>query len=123
MSRPEIAYPCSLCNDLLKHKPWLRLIGGWILPQHLNFYNGVFDEIKLAGRVSLAKSDRYFDVLESYIEKRSVTPDTIGGGPASVNLPMTIDEDFFSYTLRCAKNCHTCSVCEGYWQKKLRIYG
>lgn len=123
MSKPEIAYPRSLCSDLLKQKPWLRLTGGWVLPQHLFLYEGLYDEIKLAGRVSLQDPARYFNVLDSYIHKKPLQPNAIGGGPASVNIPMDIDTEYYKYTLTCDKNCNSCSVCKEYWAENTKIYG
>jgi len=119
MSNPEIAIPKSLCNNLLEQKPWLRLTGGWVLPQHLFLFDGLYDEIKLAGRVSLQNPDRYLAVFDSYLKKKPLQPHEIGGGPASVNIPMDITTDFYKYTLFCLKNCTTCSVCEDYWMAKI----
>jgi hypothetical protein len=115
MSIPEILYPHSLCNDLLDQKPWLRLTGGWVLPQHLHMFNGLYDEIKLAGRVSLQDPDRYIRVLDSYLFERELSPHEIGGGPASVNYPLSIGDGFYSHTLFCNKICSKCSFCEDYW--------
>jgi len=117
MSNPDIAYPDSLCYELLEEKPWLRLTGGWILPQHLSLIEGLFDEIKLSGRISLQRPERYFRVLESYLFRKALYPHETGGGPASVNVPMDIRTDFFKYTLSCRKNCSSCKFCEDYWKK------
>jgi len=110
-------YPKSLCNDLLKEKQWLSLTGGWILPQHLDFFKDVYDELKLAGRISLQNPARYFKVLGSYIDRKNLKPHEIGGGPASVAVPIEIDSDFYRHTLYCEKNCKTCSICEDYWNR------
>lgn len=115
MSNPEIAYPHSLCNNLLEQQPWLRLTGGWVLPQHMYLFDSLYDEIKLSGRVSLQKPERYLRVIESYIYQKSLYPHEIGGGPASINVPMNIGSDFYQYTLHCKKNCTACSVCADYW--------
>lgn len=122
MSNPEITYPNSLCNYLLEHKPWLKLTGGWILPQHLFLFNGLYDEIKLSGRISLQQPDRYFKVIDSYINGKALQPHEIGGGPASVNIPMDIETNFYKYTLTCKKNCTTCSKCVDYWNEKIISY-
>lgn len=119
MSNSEITFPESLCNKLLEKSPWLRLTGGWILPQHLYLFDGLYDEIKLSGRVSLQKPERYSRVLESYLFKKPLYPHEIGGGPASVNIPLKITADFYKYTLTCSKNCSTCSVCSDYWTENV----
>lgn len=122
MSNPEISYPESLCSELLAEKPWLRITGSWVLPQHMFLFNGLYDEIKLAGRVALRDPVRYMKVLDSYIHTKSLSPHEIGGGPSSVNVPMDISTDFYSYTLSCRKNCYSCSVCSGYWNEKTKAY-
>ena len=122
MTNPGIAYPQSLCNKMLERKPWLRLTGGWILPQHLKLIDGLYDEIKLAGRISLRDPTRYFAVLESYIYRKPLKPHEIGGGPAAVFMPIEIDEDFYKYTLSCKKNCASCSVCQEYWAENASNY-
>jgi hypothetical protein len=115
MSNPEITYPRSLCNKLLEQKPWLRITGGWVLPQHLYLFDDLYDEIKLSGRVSLQKPEKYIRVLDSYIHKKDLFPHEIGGGPASVGLPIKIKTEFYQYTLSCAKNCSECTICQEYW--------
>jgi hypothetical protein len=122
MSNPGITYPESLCNNLLKGKPWLRLTGGWVLPQHLFLFNGLYDEIKLSGRVSFQRPELYLRVLKSYIYETSLSPNEIGGGPASVNIPIDIGTEFYQYTLTCKKNCSSCSVCANYWTEKAGKY-
>ncbi len=107
--------PQSLCAGTLARLPWLRLTGAWILPQHLHFYRGVYDELKLAGRVTLQDPGRYETVLESYVKRRRVRANEIGGGPASVLEPLEIDDSFFVQTLNCGRRCDTCHVCEDYW--------
>jgi hypothetical protein len=115
MSRREIQFPQSLCRETLREYPWLVLTGSWILPQHLHFFRGLYDGIKLAGRVSLSTPAHYFKVLESYINKTSLSPDLIGGGPASVTFPIDISESFYKTTLECDKNCLTCDFCRNYY--------
>ena len=109
------SHPESLCDEVLDKTPWLRLTGSWILPQHLYFFYGLYDELKLAGRVSLRNPDDYFEVLESYITLRSLKENKIGGGPASIPQNIYISDDFYKYTLYCDKNCNHCSVCKDYW--------
>jgi hypothetical protein len=117
MSNSEIEFPRSLCSILLEQHSWLRLTGGWVLPQHLFLLDGLYDEIKLAGRVTLRKPDRYFKVFESYIFNKTLYPHEIGGGPAMVTIPVNITTDFYQYTLSCKKNCTICTVCADYWEK------
>jgi radical SAM protein with 4Fe4S-binding SPASM domain len=114
-------HPESLCRNLLESKPWLRLTGSWVLPQHLHFYDGIFDEIKLAGRVTLQLPEQYRRVVHAYMNRQNLTPDAIGGGPASVLTPMTINDDFFFYTLSCKKGCSQCGRCEEYYRKNISL--
>jgi hypothetical protein len=109
--------PQSLCSDLLEAKPWLRLTGAWVLPQHLDLYAGLFDHLKLAGRVTLKEPRDYRRVVEAYVQGHSTTPDAIGGGPASVLTPLAIDTDFFAHTLECRQQCHRCDHCRDYYRK------
>lgn len=88
-------YPRSLCEEFLDRHPELRLLGAWILPQHLPFYQGLFDELKLAGRVTLQEPESYRKVLEHYIRGFSLMPHQIGGGPATVQEPMDVSEEMF----------------------------
>ena len=108
-------HPLSLCRRLLESKPWLRLTGSWVLPQHLHFYDGIFDEIKLAGRVTLQQPEQYRRVTDAYMNRENLTPDAIGGGPASVLTPMPIDDAFFFDTLTCKRDCAKCGRCETYY--------
>lgn len=110
-----ITHPASLCNRLLASKPWLRLTGSWVLPQHLHLYEGLFDELKLAGRVTLKHPDQYRRVVRAYMNRRALTPDEIGGGPASVLEPIEIEEAFFLQTLTCGHRCHQCDRCQDYY--------
>jgi hypothetical protein len=107
--------PRSLCQDLLTRQPWLRLTGAWVLPQHLHLYSGICDEWKLAGRVTLKDPGRYLRVLDAYVNQTPLTPDRIGGGPASVLMALPIDEAFFEHTLNCGRDCHRCSICRDYY--------
>jgi hypothetical protein len=109
------AQPLSLCDGLLGRQPWLRLTGAWVLPQHLHLYDGLYDELKLAGRVTLRQPERYLDVLRAYVRQRPLLPHQIGGGPASPLAPIRISEAFYSKTLDCGHQCHQCSLCRDYW--------
>jgi hypothetical protein len=117
MSDRNNMHPHSLCNDILKQHPWLRLTGSWVLPQHLYLFEGLFDEIKLSGRVSLQRPERYINVFDSYIFRHTLGPHEIGGGPASVNIPLKITADFYQYTLNCNKHCSACTICSEYWKE------
>jgi hypothetical protein len=114
-------YPQSLCRSLLMQQPWLRLIGGWILPQHLKFYDGLYDSLKLAGRVTLKDPERYRQVLGAYIRRSPLTPREIGGGPASVVEDLDISETWFEQTLRCSKECTNCSICQDYYEQAAQV--
>ena len=117
----EMAYsaynPQSLCRSVLTDHPWLRLTGSWVLPQHLKFYAGLYDTLKLAGRVTLRDPHRYRKVLEAYITQQPMTPDEIGGGPASPLEAIEISEAWFAQTLRCNKECAGCTVCQEYYEQ------
>jgi hypothetical protein len=117
----EMAYsefhPQSLCRSLLMQQPWLRLIGGWVLPQHLKFYDGLYDSLKLAGRVTLKDPGRYRRVLGAYIDRSPLMPKEIGGGPASVVEDLDISEAWFEQTLRCSKECTDCTICRDYYEQ------
>ena len=62
-------YPRSLCQQMLDEHPWLRLTGAWILPRHLGYYEGLYDSLKLAGRVTLRDRARYLTVLSAYVQR------------------------------------------------------
>jgi hypothetical protein len=112
-------HPQSLCRELLERAPWLRLTGAWVLPQHLSLFDGLYDELKLAGRVTLRSPDRYREVIEAYLLGHPLTPDRIGGGPASVLHPLPISEAFYRFTLYCGGRCGTCQVCRDYYRDGL----
>jgi hypothetical protein len=109
--------PESLCGELLEREPWMRLTGAWVLPQHLHLLEGVADEWKLAGRVTLREASTYRRVLGAYIRGLPLGPSEIGGGPASPVGPIEIDEGYYSRTLRCGRLCHECSVCRNLLKK------
>ena len=110
-------YPQSLCQQLLDEHPWLRLTGAWILPCHLVHYEGLYDTLKLAGRVTLRDRARYLTVLSAYIHREEILPRDIGGGPASVLEAIGIPDELFEFILNCDKNCHACSVCRVYYEQ------
>ncbi len=115
----EMAYsdffPQSLCRPVLVDKPWIRLTTGWILPQHLHLYAGLFDNLKLAGRVTLQDPGKYLRVLSAYIQREKLLPNEIGAGPASVLDPIEISDSFFERMLTCDKDCARCADCQDYY--------
>jgi hypothetical protein len=111
------SFPRSLCQALLQAQPWLQLSGAWILPRHLEHYSGLYDTLKLAGRVTLCDRTRYLTVLDAYVHRRPLLPRDIGGGPASVLDEMDISDELFEFTLHCDRNCHTCSRCREYYRQ------
>ncbi|MDO8589612.1 MAG: radical SAM protein [Armatimonadota bacterium] len=111
------ARPESLCSDILASKPWLRLTGAWVLPQHLRLYDGLYDELKLVGRSTLRDPAMYRYVLGNYVTAGEMTPDEIGGGPASPLEPYPIEEEFFASTLNCDHKCNSCRVCRDYYDR------
>lgn len=110
-----IPNPKSLCSELLGERPWLRLIGSWVVPQYLHLYAGVYDELKLAGRVTLADPETYHRVLDHYVARQPLLPCEIGGGPSSMLEPIDVPEELFAYTLTCGRRCHTCTRCPDYY--------
>lgn len=112
----DLAHPLSLCADLLDRHPWMRLTGAWVLPQHLHLYEGVYDDLKLGGRVTLRMPEKYLHVLDAYIHRKTLPVDGIGGGPASMLMPLPISEVFFKKTLYCRRNCHVCTTCREYFK-------
>lgn len=109
-------YPQSLCQQMLDEQPWLRLTGAWVLPRHLAYYDGLYDSLKLAGRVTLRDRARYLTVLNAYVHREEILPRDIGGGPASVLEAIDIPDGLFEFILSCDKNCHACSVCRDYYE-------
>jgi hypothetical protein len=118
-----LQHPKSLCDDFLRRTPWLRLTGSWVLPQHLRFFEGLYDELKLSGRVTLRDERDYLRVLSAYVHRLSLTPDLIGGGPASVLEPIEVTESFYAETLRCGRHCQDCRVCRSYYDQALERLG
>jgi hypothetical protein len=112
-------YPPSLCEPALDERPWLRLTGAWILPRHLAHYEGLYDSLKLAGRVTLRDRARYLQVLNAYIQREEILPRDIGGGPASVLEPIDMPDELFKFILHCDKNCHACTVCRDYYEQAI----
>jgi hypothetical protein len=116
-------FPQSLCQQMLDEHPWLRLTGAWILPQHLSYYDGLYDSLKLAGRVTLRDPARYLAVLNAYVHRQPILPRDIGGGPASVLEAMDVPSELFEFILHCEKNCHACSVCKDYYEQAIARKG
>ena len=112
-------HPQSLCQQMLDEHPWLRLTGAWILPRHLVYYEGLYDSLKLAGRVTLRDRARYLTVLNAYVHREEILPRDIGGGPASVLEAIDMPDELFESILHCDKNCHTCSVCRDYYEQAI----
>jgi len=110
-------FPQSLCQEILNEHPWLRLTGAWILPQHLVYYEGLYDSLKLAGRVTLRDQARYYQVLDAYIHRKKLLPRDIGGGPASILDHIDMPDKLFEKILHCEKNCFTCTVCRDYYER------
>ena len=115
----DLKYPESLCSEILARYPWMRLTGAWVLPQHLHFYEEIYDDLKIAGRVTLKDPDDYLIVLDAYVHGKQLSPDRIGGGPASVQEPIEISEAFFSRTLTCGYQCDKCNLCQDYYKKSV----
>lgn len=112
----DLPHPESLCEKLLKAQPWLRLKSGWILPQHLHFYDGLYDMVKLAGRVTLQDPEKYMTVFRAYLERTHLPANEIGCGPAGLLKDIPITEEFFYTTLTCNKNCMACDICKAYYE-------
>ncbi len=113
-------FPQSLCGPMLDDQPWLRLTGAWILPRHLPLYAGLYDSLKLSGRVAFRDAQKYKRVLDAYVHGKPLLPSEIGGGPASLLDPIDIPDEVFTYTLTCDKNCHRCSVCKNAYERAWR---
>jgi hypothetical protein len=116
-------YPQSLCQQMLDEHPWLRLTGAWILPRHLVYYEGLYDSLKLAGRVTLRDRVRYLTVLSAYVHREEILPRDIGGGPASVLEAIDIPDELFEFILSCDKDCHACSICRDYYEQAVTKMG
>ena len=101
----------------MNERPWLRLTGARVLPQHLHYYDGLYDSLKLAGRVTLRDPVVYQKILEAYLHRTELLPCDIGGGPASVVDRIPISDELFETLLNCQKNCLQCSICENYYHR------
>ena len=110
-----VPMPASLCAGLLEREPWLALTGAWILPQHLDLFDGLYDELKLDGRVTLADPDRYLRVLRAYAERTPLALDEIGGGPATAVRVPPVTRAFYAHTLTCDKACDRCEWCRAFY--------
>ena len=115
--------PQSLCRQILDERPWLRLTGAWVLPRHLAHYDGLYDSLKLAGRVTLRDPARYLRVLRAYTQREEILPCDIGGGPASPLEPIRMPDALFEAILHCGKDCHACSVCREHYGRELAALG
>jgi hypothetical protein len=111
-------YPLSLCDQMLEERPWLRLTGAWILPRHLALYDGLYDCLKLSGRITLQDPERYLGVVEAYVSRSALLPVDIGGGPASPLNGFDVSDEWFEYVLNCDKRCDVCSVCREYYTQQ-----
>lgn len=109
-------HPASSCEPLLGCEPWRRLTGSFVLPQHLHLYDGVYDDLKLAGRVTLRNAEDYLRVLGAYLDRRPLQAHAIGGGPASVLEPLELTETFFRRTLFCGHRCSDCTFCRDHYE-------
>ena len=116
-------YPESLCQQVLEERPWLRLTGAWILPRHLVYYDGLYDVLKLAGRVTLRDRERYLRVLGAYVDRLPILPRDVGGGPASPLEPIEVTDEWFEIVLHCDKQCYSCSVCRLQYEQAQRTLG
>ena len=47
-------------------------------------FDGLYDSLKLAGRVTLRDRAKYLTVLSAYIQRQPILSRDIGGGPASL---------------------------------------
>jgi len=114
-------FPASLCQQMLEEHPWLRLTGAWILPRHLVYYTGLHDTLKLAGRVTLRDRAKYLAVLSAYVNREEILPRDIGGGPASPLEPIDVPDELFETILHCDRNCHTCLICQDYYEQAILL--
>jgi len=115
MSSAE-AFPASLCTGLLGREPWLALTGAWILPQHLDLFDGLCDELKLDGRVTLRDPERYLRLVCAYARREALELAEIGGGPVTGVPVPPITRAFFQHTLACDRRCATCGYCRSYYE-------
>jgi hypothetical protein len=113
-------FPESLCQQMLEERPWLRLTGSWILPRHLAYYDGLYDVLKLAGRVTLRDPERYLRVLGAYVHRLPILPCDIGGGPASPLEPIEVSGEWFESALHCDKQCYRCPICRLQYEQALQ---
>jgi hypothetical protein len=90
-----------------------------VLPQFLHFYGGLYDELKLDGRVTLRKPEAYLHVLGHYVGRLPLRAHEIGGGPSSVLEPIEMSGELFEYTLTCGRRCHQCTRCPDFYQAAL----
>jgi hypothetical protein len=105
------ATPQSLCSSRLRRKPWLRLTGAWVLPQHVDIIDSLGDEFALAGQMALDEPEQYRRVLHAYISRTALWPHEIGGGPASILSRVPVPLATFTWMLQCDHVCGHCSIC------------
>ncbi len=110
------AFPASLRAGLLAREPWLALTGAWALPQHLDLFDGLYDELKLDGRVTLRDPERYLRVVRAYARREPLELAEIGGGPVTGVPVPPITREFFAHTLACDRRCATCGYCRSYYE-------
>lgn len=119
----SVDFPESLCQQMLDDHPWLRLTGAWILPRHLKYYEGLYDSLKLAGRVTLQNPVRYLAVLKAYIHNESLLLRDLGGGPASPQEVLDMSDKLFEFILKCNKHCNICTVCRDFYKQGIEKNG
>jgi hypothetical protein len=115
--RSGLVRPRSLCDALLARQPWLRLLGAWVLPQHLHLYDGLYDELKLDGRATLQDSGEYRRVLGAYVHRRPLPPNAIGGGPASMRTAIPVEESFVQSMLDAPSDRERCALAADYFHR------
>jgi hypothetical protein len=113
--------PPTLCRETLERRPWLRLTGAWILPQHLDLLDGLYDVAKVAGRGTIHSPKQWMEITTAYSDRRPLTPERIGAGPAGVADPWPIERSHFKTMLRCDKACDSCDACRRYYESMVQV--
>ncbi|MBI4615145.1 MAG: hypothetical protein HY720_16140 [Planctomycetes bacterium] len=106
-----------LCAECVEEEPWRRLTGAWILPQHLDLLQGLFDVVKVSGRGTLLDPARWMGVVEAYFRGEGWDVHEIGMSTAGPREPIPITREFYESTLHCRKNCDSCTVCRDYYAR------
>ncbi len=109
--------PASLCEKLLAEQPWLRLTGAWIPPPFLDIYAGLYDELKLDGRVTLRDPARYRRVLSAYVNRTWLPPEELGTGPAGLMQSVPLSREWFLHTCTCGHRCEQCTICRDLFER------